>query len=439
MKKTFFLILLTIGCLSGGFPQGKIWRTIDLRKFPNNAFTSRFSDFRELLVQGVLAHKIMAYKRTGTFADFSVPFSAKELKATLQRYEMCIEDHIPLRYDDFHTLELHEYYSPLTHKTYTIKTLALMTMSKETQYLTVVFKYDEAKKYLTEIYQTAKQRSRLAACWQSPISNAQQTPVTEALETRKFTSVITETQLLPPKHLKQLQQASVYAPIPPGGLSFFHPNFIRTNKHTLRTQICYRINLKKKANLTLYQPKSSIVAEIIQGVKAGKIQPYEFTTDWGNPKLQKMPKNDCFRLLAYMPHNTCCEYDTIAPAQVYLAEITGWWETNTLTRKIKFIPTRLALYLPKNTRSEYLLRWAQFDFTEVKAYCNARNKKHLTKIFDKQMFTGKLTWFMNRNDDNLQTLWYKYVTIYKTDFDPDLSLSDARLYVQEYLDSFGKK
>ena len=475
MKHLFLLVFtLILGHLHHTQAQGHIWRTIKLDSFPNTAFTSRYGDFREILVKGVLKKEIKAYKRTGNFADFSQPFTAKELLFRLKQYETIVEDLVDVRPEDFHTIELQETYDFVAKNKppkdrYTIKSLSLFTSNLEWQYLTLMFRYEDVKKYLEKAYiNSRKHRRRLLfmASWQPPSNPAFQLPVTEALEKRFFVSKITETSYVPDAVLQEITaiQDSV---LTSQGPVVFCPDFLQESEQVFYTKINYRVDLKQAANATLYQAGQGLVKSIVEGVKQRKIKPYYYSEYWDNTTKKTMERGayqayyqEGFLGKVWYYDDLVQDSLEIHSEDIRYVDLLGWIVINTQQKKLHFKATRLTLWLPGKTHSAlpWPFFWAQFDFEALKKYWEAdqgqisvwsskQNREvhslrgigqlNFADIIREGAFKGTIDWFLNRRDESLEAVWKRYLK--KNHLSAkEFPLSKARQCVQMHLNKLTK-
>lgn len=285
----------------------------------------------------------------------------------------------------------------------------------------------------------------------------------EALESRKFTSTITRTQRLSLKWLKNIQKQPEYVPEIKNQLAWFHPEFIRIHQDTLRTQIRYLLHLKEAANTAFYQKGQGVVAKIIQGVKGGQIQPYKYTPARKQLLRHKLNTKALLEKLMFYDE-TSMDTLTIPLSELYQIELMGHLDVNTATKKSAFKITYLALLIPKDVYPAYFsgpTYWAIFDFNELKRYLDLRfhksqaeesndcvwinphdlsDKKSFAEAFEKQLYKGEISWFLNKKDDDLYTLWRDYLQHTTPNGNAvKVSFSQAQYYVRNYLTKFTGK
>ncbi|HAS41183.1 MAG TPA: hypothetical protein DCS93_11925 [Microscillaceae bacterium] len=476
MKFIFLLVTtLLISCWNNAQSQGKIWRTIKLDSFPNTAFTARQGDFREVLVKGVLKREIQAYKRTGNFADFSQPFTVEELRFRLKQYETAVETLVDVRPEDFHTIELQESYdftakNKLPKDRYTIKSLALFTSNLEWQYLTLMFRYEDVKKYLENMFENsnkAKNFPFFVASWQSPTNPFLQIPITKALEERLFISEITETSHLSSALTHQISQEKPVIQLSDKSL-LFHPIFFKENSSCLHTKVGYRLDLKDSSNAFLFQKGEGLIKSIVKGVQQQKIKPYHYSDYWDKASIKPMKSgyyDEYYTSGGFLGHRRYYSDEIQDSVDIPLKNITqisvlGWLTIDKHRQTRQFKATRLILWLPGKTHSalSWPFFWAQFGFKVLEKYWNVDQRQlgvwsnkqntssddlreigqlNFANIIQEGAFKGEIEWFLNRRDENIEQLWKRYLKKNKIEA-KEFPLSKARQWVQLYLNRLTK-
>ncbi|OJJ15536.1 hypothetical protein BKI52_37255 [marine bacterium AO1-C] len=460
MKKVF--LLLTVYCflgLSETRAQAKIWRSIDLTKYPNTHLTAQDVGFRQVLIQGVQKGRVKVYAYRNQFADFKKRIPRNETKKVLQYYDTGLKEMVELRPSDFSVLEIQELYdskAPNAQK-YKIQAVALKAPEFSKSF---VVKYKHFKRYLNKAFRRSRRKKDLMvlkAYWQSPENNTLQTSISTALESRKFTAKILKTEGLEAQTAAKLKTESGYQPKSPMSKAIFQAPWIKINKQTLRATARYQIDLEAKTNAALYQKGNGVMKVILEGIRKGKIKPYAYAST-PQKYFKRLRKEDFFSKLSYYESSTEDTVD-IQSVELHKLELVGYWEINTQTQKSNFKIERIHFLIPKGTNAQTEfgnLRLAQLKYTQVVSYLNKSYRKASKKgtneatwvnpennaermsfaqALTKGLYKKQLNWFANQQDLGLLSL-YDDLGQKKNAFS---NFNDAQKYAQQYLENYLKK
>ncbi len=459
MKRyTLMLVLLYVFGMNQAQAQAKIWRSIDLTKFPNTHLTAQDVGFRQLLLQGIQRGKIRVYADRGKFAYFKKRIPRKQTSKVLKYYDTGLQEMVELRPDDFSVLEIQELYDPTAKQQYQIQAIVLKApeFSKS-----MVIKYKHFKKYLNKIYKRTRRQKDLMvlkAYWQSPEDNTLQVSVPAALEQRKFLSKILKTDGLTAQAKANLKKSQKYSPIAMTSSEILQAPFLRVNEQTLQATTRYQIDLRKATNAAFYQNGNGLVKVILQGIKKGKIKPYQYAS---TPRkyFKRLKKKSFLGKLQYYDAGVA-DTINIRPADLYKMEVVGHWVVNVPTKQSSFKIYQINFLIPKGTNEQTELgdlRLAQLKYRQVKAYLAKRfrkakkrgrrdatwvnpDNKQMTMGFDealdKGLYDGDLAWFANQQDMGVLFL---YDTIAQRKDHVFKNIAAARKYAQQYLEKYPKE
>jgi hypothetical protein len=453
-KPLLFTALLLVGCIFQGIAQKKLWRVIKLDKYPNTAYTPCCNDFRTVLLEGLKDKKLTAYMYTGKFGDITQAVSFANVQGFSANFGKK-----KLTGNDFNILELHEDYYPGKNQ-FDIKAMSILIKASG-KTLGLLFKYDEAKKYLNDAYNNSLQLRKyeaLKAFWQSPKDPTKQLPITKALKKQKFASIIPRSIGLPLPMLARLRGKDYRAV----QTEIWNPAFVRVDLEKYSTTVSYTLPLKATENKALYQEKGALVNELLEGIRNGQLTPYKSTPIRANKALEKQ---DVQKLLSELYYLTSRK-DSI-PLQgedIQKLRVDGHWTISKKSGERSFQTAAITLIITtSDALSDLPKNLAKLDYKEVKAYLDSRyekskeekkvdpkkkkkegeeksiavwvnpdkpeEKQSFSTAFDKRLYKAHIRWFTNRTGNNVKTLAKAN----------NMTPEDARKRVQMYLDSFGKK
>lgn len=415
----------------GGFAQAKVWRTIDLKTYPNNVLTNPYFGFRQVLLEAIQQQKLTAYYYSDNFADFSRAYTPKQAQKKISFTEDGpLGEYVYLRPLFFEYIELQESYTFINaqkHRRQVVGLTLICPYGVNQTKVKFLFKYGEVSKYLRKLYKSSRKQKKyelLKAYRQSPIDSARQMSVITALEQQKFRAVISKTKGTTPQQLARLKALPRYNPPPlPDSLTYFKPCFIRVDKHRIRTTLRYQLDLRKPENTPLYLQGKGIVYDIINGVKAKKIQPYIYQYISTLHKYMPISDHDFFE----DPANYLPDTSKIKLAKLYKIEVVGWLTMNTKTNERTFEIFALDLLLPKGEAPQAMLgdiHIGLFKYGEIKAYWQRRfkqsnqqksvwvnpkkpgQKMSFAQAFAQGLYKATTVWFVNRGDYEISFFWY---------------------------------
>lgn len=427
MKKTFIIFIFALLAIQSQ-AQVRVWREINLRTFPNNYLSGIEIGFTDVLFEGAKTGKIKVYPYTEKFARFAnQPLPPKQVVKYLRYYDKSIKDSIDIRSVDLYKLELQEEYYPRKKgkRRFRIKKVTLWGGWDESHTFKLSFKYQDFKAFLNQTYQTSlklKDLTHLAAYWQSPEDVTLQTSVPTALENRKFVSKVLKTEKLQKKHQVRFKQLTDYQPSKMKDWEI-QPKFLRIDKNTLRATVQFKVNLKTAKNFPFYRLNQGIVDEIIKGVKAKKVNAYEYNSSPTWTFLLMKREDFIFKLSYY--DDSVQDSIRLRPSDLYEMKVLGYWDLNTITQKTNFQIVKIDLMIPKGTNSATQLgpiHLASFKYEELKPYLEERftqakkagrhygtwikpsntlDRMSFAQALEKGLFTKRLIWYANQQDDGL--------------------------------------
>ena len=460
--KNAFLIIVTL-CFVGQsllIAQAKIWRSIDLTKYPNTYLTAQDVGFRQILMQGIKRGKVKVYANRDQFASFKKRIPRKQTNKILKYYDANLKEMVELRPDDFSILEMQELYDATASGTqkYQIQAIVLKAPAFSKSFM---IKYKHFKKYLHRVYKRSRRKKDLMvlkAYWQSPENNTFQTSLSVALEQRKFTSKILKTEGLDAQKETVLKTDQGYSPTPKTVKEVFQAPWMQINAQTLRATTRYLIDLKAKANAPLYQKGNGIMKVILEGIKRGKIKSYAHAPT-PQKYFKRLKKKRFLNKLSYYEESTEDTVD-IQLVNLHKLELVGYWEANAQTQKSSFTIERIHFLIPKGTNSQTRfgnLRVAQLKYRQVASYLekayrkaqkeskedatwinpdNDQEKMSFAEALAKGRYQKQLNWFANREDLGLQSLYDTAEQINEASL---FSFDKAQKYAEQYLENYGQK
>lgn len=460
MKKALLIFLVLTLWQVQPQAQAKIWRSIDLTKFPNTQLTVQDLGFRQLLFDGIRKGRVKVYETRKGFADFTKRIPKSQLKKVLQYYDNSVQEMVELRSDDYTKLILQELYDPSAKK-YQIKAI---TLESPDLLKSFVIKYSHFKKYLNKIYKRSRRKKDLMvlkAYWQSPENKTLQTSVPTALENRKFLSKIVKTEGLNAQVEAQLKKQAGYQPKSQSEQAVLQAPFLRIGDQKIRATLRYAIDLKAAANAPFYQKGEGIVKVILDGIKKRKIKTYKYVAT-PQKRFRRLKRQKIWNKLVSYNQNAG---DTLVlgPKDLYKLEIVGYWDINLLSGKSAFKINQVNLLIPKGTNVESQLgdlRLTQLKYKQVAKYLKRRYSKaqkrgkneaiwvnpknnnermSFAEALEKGLDQRELQWFANQQDSGVLLLNYSLIQLAKKQGKTPLSLTQAAEYAQKFVENYGKK
>lgn len=437
--KRILIIFILLGWVIQSQAQVKVWREINLRVFPNKLLTGEVG-FRDILFEAMKSGKIKVYPYTEKFAHFGKPLYTRELIKYLSYFDDSVMDTVEVRYWDLSKLELQETYYPKRkgNRRFRIKKITLWGGWSKQHTYRLSFKYQEVKTLLNQVYQTSlklNDLARLQAYWQSPQDVTLQTSVPTALENRRFASKVIKTVNLKKKYQARFKQLTEYQPTKMKDWEV-KPKFLRVGKHTLRATVRFRVNLMNNKNFPFYRLGRGIVGEIIKGVKAKKLTPYEYrySPPWTFTPMQRKKFFDEIY------------YDDILQtvvrshlSNIHRIELLGYWDLNIITKKTTFRLIQINLWVPPASKESQindltLFAIITFKYEELKPYFEQRfmqakktgrhygawvkngntlDRMSFAQALEKGLFTKQIVWYANQQNDNIELLFNRMNNIEK--------------------------
>jgi len=461
MKKAFLaIIILYFFGQHSLAAQAKIWRSIDLTKYPNTYLTAQDVGFRQVLIQGIQRGKVKVYANRDQFASFQKRIRRKQANKVLAYYDDNLKEMVALRPDDFSILEIQEFYDATASGTqkYQIQAIVLKAPSFSKSF---VIKYKHFKRHLNKMYKRSRRKKDLMvlkAYWQSPENNTMQVAVPTALEQRKFSSKILKTEGLDKPTETALKNSKGYSPKPKKPKEIFQAPWLKLDEQTVRATTRYLVDLKATANAPLYKKGNGIVKIILEGIKRGKIKPYVYTPT-PQKYMKRLKKKRFLSKLSYYEEST---EDTVEVQAIDLhkLELVGYWEVNTQAQKAKFTIERINFLIPKGTNTQTQfgnLRVAQLKYRKVISYLekayrkaqregtgeatwvnpkNVQEKMSLAQALATGYYHKQLNWFANQQDLGIFSLQDNLEQIDDASF---LTFKKAQKHAEQYLENYGKK